>query len=113
MNSLVNRIRLDGRRVVGAETVDGRLFDAPLVISNANPFQTYLSLIGEEKLSSAYLDKIRKLRPSCSLLTLYIGLDCPAANIGIGEHTLFINSGDDNSEAYRMAMKRSLNTPIT
>ena len=49
----VTRFLLDGDRVVGAVTEDGREFRAHTVLSNAHPVTTYRDLLGEEHLDDA------------------------------------------------------------
>ena len=95
--ALVTRILTENKRVHGVEIDGGERFHAPLVVSNANPVQTYLHLIGRELLPPPFIYKLEHMEPSCSLITLYLGLDCPAREIGIDEHTLFFNHTYDLS----------------
>ena len=104
VSSLVRRILIEDKRAIGVELERGERFLAPIIISNANPRQTYFSLIGKEHLTAPYIYKLDKLRPSCSLLTMYLGLDCPARDAGIDKHTLFYNHTYDNEHSYNMAM---------
>jgi len=104
LTSLVRRILLDDRMVRGVELDSGERYFAPIVISNANPIQTYFNLIGSENLSKPYAYKLRNMEPSCSLLTLYLGLDRPARDVGLDHHSLFVNHSYDNHASYSAAM---------
>lgn len=103
--SLVKRIELKDRRAKAVHLENGERYEAPIIVSNASPLQTYLSLVGKEHLSKPYLYKLDTLVPSCSLLTLYLGLDCPAQNVGLDRKTLFVNHDYDNRRAFDAAMK--------
>lgn len=102
--SMVKRVLLRDRDVQGVELENGERYFAPIVVSNANPLQTYFHLIGAENLSKPYAYKLRQMVPSCSLLTLYLGLDRPADRLGLEHHSLFVNHSYDNHESYLAAM---------
>jgi prolycopene isomerase len=102
--SLVSRLIVADRRASGVELESGERLFAPVVVSNASPHQTYFDLLDPDLLPRAYAYKLRNMEPSCSLLTLYLGLDRPARELGVDAHTLFVNHRDDNHESYRLAM---------
>lgn len=102
--ALVTRILMQEKRACGVELDSGEQFFAPVVVSNCNPKQTYFNLIGKDHLSPPLIFKLENMEPSCSLLTLYLGLNCPARAVGIDEHTLFVNHTYDNAAAYQLAM---------
>jgi prolycopene isomerase len=104
LTSKVTSILLEDRRARGVEIATGERFLAPIVVSNANPIQTYFELVGRENVPKPYAYKLGTLEPSCSLLTLYLGLDRPAQDLGLEGHTVFVNHGYDNHDAYRRAM---------
>ncbi len=103
-SSLVSGIILEDRQARGVELESGERFFAPVVVSNASPLQTYYSLVGKEKLAAPFLYRLGNMEQSCSLLTVYLGLDCPARDIGVRDHTLFMNHGYDNHKAYELAL---------
>jgi len=102
--ALVSKVLLKDRAVAGVELETGERLNSSIVIANANPLQTYLSLIGREHLAKAFVYKLGTLERSCSLLTIYLGLDCPGRQAGIFDHTIFVNADDDNARAYDDAM---------
>jgi len=105
--SLVTKILTEDRKAYGVELESGERYLAPIVVSNAGPVQTYFSLIGKEHLAAPYIYKLNNMKASCSLLTLYIGLDCPAAEAGVDKRTTFVNGGYDNQLAYQLAMSEA------
>ena len=52
-DAAVTRLLLEGERVVGAVTADGREFRARAVLSNAHPVTTYRDLLGEAHLDDS------------------------------------------------------------
>jgi all-trans-retinol 13,14-reductase len=102
--ALVRKVLLQERQVQGVELESGERFHAPIVASNASPLQTLFELVGEEHLGEPYVKRLKSLETSCSLLTMYMGLDCPAEQLGVRGHTLFINYQDTHELTYRLAM---------
>ena len=93
------------KRAYGVELDSGEQIRAPFVVSNANPVQTYFTLVGRDQLSKPYIYKLENMERSCSLLTLYLGLDCPASHVGIDDQTLFVNHTYDNAVSYQRSLE--------
>lgn len=109
-SSLVKKVILENRNAVGVELDSGEKIFAPIVVANANPLQTYFSLVGKEHLAKPFIYKLGTLEPSCSLLTLYLGLDCPGQAAGVTDHTTFINFDYSNLRTYNAAMAEEYDT---
>ncbi len=103
--SLVEKVLLQDRKVTGVQLETGEQIFAPVVVANANPIQTYLSLVGREHLAKPFIYKLGTYEHSCSLLTLYLGLDCPGRDAGVPDHTTFINFDYSNLRAYEAALR--------
>lgn len=73
--NLVDSILVEDGRVRGVSTERGATYTAKYVVSNADPFQTFFKLVGEDKLPAEYVGSIRSLKPSNSLVGVYLGLD--------------------------------------
>ncbi len=56
-------------------------FKAPVIISNANPFDTYGKMMKEGLVPSALLKGMEKMEKSISATCVYVGLDCPLSNL--------------------------------
>ena len=70
----VNRIVVSEGKVKGVELSDGKVLEAPLVISNAGIRTTVLDLVGEEHFEKSYVNYVKGLKPSWSALVLHIAL---------------------------------------
>ncbi|MBN2343701.1 MAG: NAD(P)/FAD-dependent oxidoreductase [Deltaproteobacteria bacterium] len=109
-SSLVHKVLLKERTAVGVELESGEQIPAPIIVANANPLQTYFTLIGKEHLAKPFVYKLGTLEPSASLLTLYLGLDCPGREAGVLDHTTFINFDYSNLRTYNAAMNEAYHT---
>lgn len=58
----VKRILIDNGSVSGVELSDGEVIEADLVISNADPKRTYLTLIDEADIDSEFIDEVKALK---------------------------------------------------
>ncbi|MFX0094067.1 MAG: phytoene desaturase family protein [Candidatus Hodarchaeota archaeon] len=62
MNTRIEKITTQNGRVTGVQLKNGRLFNAPIVVSSAGIRQTILKLVGEEKFSNDYIEWIKGLQ---------------------------------------------------
>ena len=70
----VKRIVVSEGKVQGVELSDGKILEAPLVISNAGIRRTVLDLVGEEHFDKGYVNYLKNLRPSWSALVVHTAL---------------------------------------
>ncbi|MFH1469910.1 MAG: FAD-dependent oxidoreductase [Pseudomonadota bacterium] len=96
----VGRILVEEGCVAGVALEDGRPLRAPIVVSNANPYQTYRSLVPEGALSKPFLARLERLEPSVSFLALYLGLDVPPSAVGVTEDEHHVLQSVDPDEAW-------------
>jgi phytoene dehydrogenase-like protein len=84
----VQRILVEGGRASGVVTSSGETIEAGLIVSNADPKTTFLSLIGARSLETAFVRRIHnirmrgnaaKLHLALSALPEFTGLDTAAA----------------------------------
>lgn len=66
--------KLNLGNVSGVRLTGGRKVRALRVVSNINPRDTYLRLVGEEWIEPAFAEKLRKGETSESICSLYLGL---------------------------------------
>jgi phytoene dehydrogenase-like protein len=74
----VAKILVENGRAVGLRTIDGREFRARrFVASSLNPNQTFLDLVGKEKLASDFVKKVEgfKYSNTTPLFTLHLALN--------------------------------------
>ncbi|MGB9498252.1 MAG: phytoene desaturase family protein [Dissulfuribacterales bacterium] len=94
-NCGVKRILVDNNAVYGVITETDEEIPTKHVISNASKFSTYLELIDDIHVPDTVTNELRQCSHSPSAFTLYLGLDCEPAKIGIMESSNFLLSGTD------------------
>jgi phytoene dehydrogenase-like protein len=108
-SSPVARITLDGDRVSGVELASGERITASIVISNADPTRTLLTLVGARNLEAGFAQRIRLLRSRGTAAKLHLALDgappfarLPAAQLGerlvIAPHPGYVERAFDHSK---------------
>lgn len=99
------KIRVESGAVRGIVTEHGEEINARCVISNASKVATYTELLEDTKIPAAVRNELRQCTLSPSAFTLYMGLDCPPAAVGITESTNFVLPGLDMDVGFE-TMKR-------
>ena len=84
MHTRVNKILVEQDKVAGIETADGTICQAPIVISNAGIQPTVLKLAGEANFPADYVERIKGLVPSYSLLGYRYFLSAPVTDKAVG-----------------------------
>ncbi|MCS7010320.1 MAG: NAD(P)/FAD-dependent oxidoreductase [Anaerolineales bacterium] len=83
LKSRVQRILLEGKRVLGVKLASGEDIRASIVISNADPEVTFGQLIGREALSPRLRRKLDGLTYSTSCLSLFFATDMDLRAAGL------------------------------
>ena len=107
-NNGAARILVKDGEVSGVVTEDGTEISCPYVVSNTNPFNTCIDLIGTGEIPSWYLKRLGALSGGASTFNVYMGLDCPYTDIGLRNHETFVNTIYDLDKHYEI-MKKALN----
>lgn len=94
------KIVVEDGQIKGVITESGDLIESSYVISNASTLDTYVEMIDHEELPEELFKILGGSTIGPSSLTIYIGLDCEAADIGITEATNFICSSADTNDAF-------------
>ncbi len=71
----VRRIVVENGRVAGVETDDGDRFDSLTVVSNVDPKQTLLELVGARHLEAGFVHRVHHLRARGNAAKLHLALD--------------------------------------
>lgn len=71
----VSHILIKSGKVNGVELNDGAHFYSNTVISNADATHTYEHLVGEEHVGCEVINQLKLLRPSLSVLAVYLGVE--------------------------------------
>jgi phytoene dehydrogenase-like protein len=98
--NLVTKIMIEDDRVKGVQTASGDTYTSRYVVSNADPFQTFFKLVGEEKTPKGYAKRIRSMEKGVSLVGVYLGLDVTPAKWNNTDHEIFYSTSLDNTENY-------------
>ncbi len=100
MGTRTEKILVEGGRVTGVQTRKGS-FEAPIVISNAGLQPTVLKLVGEEHFDKSYVNYVRELVPSYSLLGHRYFLSAPVTDRPYG--VVFSNDSPWSLERFNLA----------
>jgi phytoene dehydrogenase-like protein len=84
----VRRIRVESDRAAGVELESGEQIDAERVISNADPKQTFGTLVSVDHLDTGFVRQIRNLRSSGKAAKLHLLLDGVPRFRGVEESAL-------------------------
>lgn len=74
-NAAVGQILIRNGRAVGVELADGERIEADVVLSNADPKRTFLSLVDESDLAPEIVRGVRRLKTDVSYLKFHAALD--------------------------------------
>ena len=75
LRKTVSRILVISRKVNGVELDDGTRFYSKTVVSNADATHTYKDLVGEEHVGHEFINRLKLLKPSLSLIVVYLGVE--------------------------------------
>ncbi len=71
----VEKIIIEDNKACGVQTVDGREFKAPNIVSNADAKTTLLSMVGKDNLNKWYLKWFNRFKVSPSFFMTFLGLN--------------------------------------
>jgi prolycopene isomerase len=104
----VRRIAIDRGSVTGVVLEHGQEIAASIIVSNADPYQTFFELIPGDEPSKLYRFRLENMECSLSAYATYIGLDCEPSALGIPRDKYFFNHGWDHEEAFRRVMAHEI-----
>ena len=105
LGTKVTKILIENNTATGVETAKGNKISAKYVVSNADARQTFLSLIGSEKLSSKFLNRLEQMKPSISFFQVWLGVDMNLREKGIIEHETICYSSYDFDYVYNSILQ--------
>ncbi len=100
----VERILLEGRRVLGVRLADGREIRARRVISNADPEITFGRLIGRQHLGWRLRRKLDRATYSVTCLSLFLAADMDLRAAGLDSGNFWIYGHHDLDVIYRQML---------
>ncbi|MFC1889335.1 phytoene desaturase family protein, partial [Thermodesulfobacteriota bacterium] len=96
----ITKINVSDGRVTGVVDDRGEESPADHIVSNANPIHCCLDLIGADDVPSKYIKALSEGHIGMSTFNAYLGLDCPAGELGLTDHEFFINDTYSTEEQY-------------
>jgi len=108
LNTMVSRIIIEGDRAAGVELSDGSRVEARYVVSSVDARQTFLELVGEERLPLKFRRELHEsqLSPSAFIVSLGVGLNLKA--MGFEETYIIYNRSDDLGELFGTDPEKSI-----
>jgi phytoene dehydrogenase-like protein len=101
----VARILREGDAACGVSAADGREFRSRAVVSNANPFDTFGRLLGDDAVLAQCRSAWQQYGVSLSSFQVFLGLkEDLVGKLGIADSELFVATGYDPEEDYARAL---------
>jgi all-trans-retinol 13,14-reductase len=98
----VEKILTKNHAAFGVKVQDGTQYNAKVVVSNANAFDTFLTMMNEKEYLKDYLDKFDKYSVSLSCFQVFLGLKKDLVKeAGIEDSEIFYAPGYDDEAAYK------------
>lgn len=91
LDNRVEKIIVEDQKVKGVVTDQNKTFEAPMVLTDMVPTETYIDLVGEENTPQSVLDQINQASVGYSACNLFLGLDCPPEEVGIESALNFVD----------------------
>jgi all-trans-retinol 13,14-reductase len=111
-NAEVMEIILRDGKAVGVKLVDGHELRAPVIISDAGVINTFERLVpADVAAETGYASKARAIGTSIAHLSLYVGLQGTAEELGLGKTNLWIYRDHRHEENFER-FERDLNAPF-
>ena len=108
-NNGAARIKTKDGRVMGVTAEDGTEIATSRVVSNANPFETLVNLVGVDNTPDWYLRRLSSWSPGIGTLNVWMGLDRPPEYFGFKVHETFVGLDYDMDRMYETARTLTYN----
>ena len=105
LNTRVEKIIIKDQTATGVVTSDGSSYAARAVVSNANAFDTFHTMMKEKELLAGYEARMQQFSVSLSCFQVFLGLkEDLVGKLGIKDSEIFMEPTYDPEEAYRHMM---------
>ena len=95
-NTSVTKINTKDGKVCSVETDQGDFIETDMVFSDINPTAVLGGMLtGCDSVREKYMPKYQPIKENFSFLTICLGLDCTAEELGLKEHHCIINEDPD------------------
>ncbi len=106
LNTKVSSILTENHIASGVKSEDGTEYHAKVVVSNANAFDTFHTMLREDDTLKEYLARIDRLSVSLSCFQIFLGLkEDLVGRLGIGDAEIFVQGDEDPERSYASALQ--------
>jgi len=105
LRTRVEKILVKDHSAYGVRTSDGKEYTGKVVISNANAYDTFHTLMEEDKHLKSYLTKMDQMSVSLATFQVFLGLKRDLiGEVGIKDTEIFYETGYDIEASYKDAL---------
>ena len=109
LNARVTDILTKEHAAYGVKTADGREFTGKVVVSNANAYDTFHSMVTEGDLLKEYVGKMDQYSVSLSSFQVFLGLkEDLVRKVGIDDTEIFYHTDYDHESGYMAAVNAKM-----
>ncbi len=102
LNTMATKIIIKDGLAKAVQTGDGKKYTCKYVISNSNALDTVNKLIGRERFSDEYLEKLDKMAPGLTCFVVYLGVNKDyRKNFPKGSHVILQNVSYNAVRSYK------------
>jgi len=87
---------------------DGRTVACRMVVIATSPVHAFDALIPPGEVSEIYRYRLRQMTPSLSMYSMYLGLNCPASDVGLSDGHFFYNHDTDPDGAFERVLRHDI-----
>jgi phytoene desaturase len=87
----VSQIIFDGKKAIGIRLKDGQEMTGGVIISNIDSYTTFSDLVGQDRVPSGFLSKLKGMKPSLSYFILYLGIEGALDELSTSNHEVFFD----------------------
>jgi prolycopene isomerase len=104
-STLVTAIDVDGEGVTGVTTAAGERITSRYVVSNADPYQTFFTLVDEQHVPDDFALELGSLEPASSVVGVYLGLDVEPSFFGVDDYEIIYFADTDPDRMNRAMLE--------
>lgn len=109
LRTQVERILVKDHSAYGVKTTDGKEYIGKVVVSNANAYDTFHTMMEEEEYLKDYLARMDKFTVSFSCFQVFLGLKKDLVKeVGITDTEIFYQTGYDIEADYKAILKAEI-----
>jgi len=112
LRNRVEKILVKDHSAYGVKTEDSKEYTGKVVVSNANAYDTFQTMMKEDDYLKDYLARMDQYSVSLSTFQVFLGLKKDLINeIGIKDTEIFYETGYDIEADYRAVLKAEMENP--